>query len=90
MAVTILASAIDAVAFHPNSRSKIVRVAKHGMNNILTSARIMNWIGVKMAARLVPKRATSIRSVNSFLTAPNMRTTPAIRWKTQPNNSYWC
>lgn len=78
MAVIIFAKAIDVVAFHPNSRSKIVNVAKQGINNILTNASIINWIGVNMAARLVPNRATSMRSVNSFLTAPNMRTTPAI------------
>ncbi len=48
------------------------------INNILTSASIINCIGVKTAARLVPNNATNISRVNSFLTAPNIRTTPAI------------
>lgn len=52
-------------------------VDKQGMNNMLTNARIINCTGDSTAARLVPNKATSIRSVYSFLTAPNISTTPA-------------
>ncbi len=77
MAVTILARAIVPVAFHPKSRSSTVIVDKQGINNMLTNASIINCTGDSTAARLVPNNATSIRSVYSFLTAPNMSTAPA-------------
>ena len=76
-AVVTLAMAMAPVAFQPKSRNSMVMVDRQGMNNMLTSASIMNCTGVSTAARLVPNNATSISKVYSFLTAPNMRTTPA-------------
>ena len=85
MAVIRLARDILAAAFHPNSRVNIVIVDKHGMYNNPTRASIMNWTGVKTAARFGPTKATNIRSVNSFLTAPNISNMPVTAGR--PNHN---
>ena len=67
-----------AEAFQPNSRTKIVRTDKQGVNNSVTRASTINCIGVNTAARFVPTKATNMITVNSFLTTEATKITPTI------------